>query len=312
MRIGDAPLWDTLAGWSVPKWSVPFLLLLWAGAHAAYGDVVYDRMGGTTKGLVVEEHRDRLVINTEQGERTLLRSEIEEVFYSEPERNYLYLGNEALEEGELSAAEGFFEKALQFNPDLKEAEDALERLRDLQRKAEWAGRTQDPLKELGQSWGLSLRQGEPLTEVENVEAGFALKIGGLAPGDGLAALWGSSLAFLPPARVAQELLGPPNTAVRLTIEREVRLVPAREGEKGWPGIGLSMERLGLTVQLPRGLPFLPGVLMRPDLVAGDRIVRLDGQSTRYLPLAKAREQMERARGRGIRLVIHRDLVLKRP
>jgi len=286
-------------------------VLLWLLAPLAHADVVYDRTGGTTKGLVVEEHRDRLVINTEQGERTVLRGDIEEVFYSEPERNYLYLGSQAVEEGELSAAEGFFEKALQFKPDLKEAEDALERLRDLQRKAEWAGRAKDPLRELEKSWGLSLRKGEVFAEVENVEVASALKAGGLAPGDGLVALWSSSLAFLPPDRVAQELLGPPGTFVKVTIERKIQLAPAREGEKGWPGIGLGMERLGLTVQPLQGLPFFPGVPVRPDLAPGDRIVRLDGQSTRYMPLADAKEEIQRRKDEGFSFLIHRDLFVTR-
>lgn len=282
--------------------------MLAAVVPAARADVVYEQAGGTTKGLVVEEHRDRLVITTEQGERMILRSQIEEVFYSEPERNYLYLGNQAVEGGELSAAEGFFQKAVQINPQLEEAQDALQRLHDLQRKVELGIRFQGPLAALEKGWGLSLKAAEPLVSVDKVREDSVVRKAALAEGDGLVALWSSSLAFLPAQQVADQLLGPPRTPLKLTIEREISLPPVSRESRGWPELKLSMERLGLTVQQA------PATRepTRSGLLPGDRIVSIDGAPTRYTPLSQARAALEQAKGRGVTLRIHRDLLLVRP
>jgi len=256
--------------------------------------VVYDTSGGTLKGLVVEEHRDRVVLSTEQGEKTVLRTEIEEVFYSEPERNYLYLGNQALEQGDLGIARGFFGKALQINPDLSEAADALERLGDLEKKLNFKPAAEPPAA-LEKQWGLVLADGKGLVTVREVRSESLARKAGLAAGDELAAVWSSSLAFLSAKEIAAELIGPPGSKLKLTLRRSVKL-PAGSAAK----LKLSMERLGLT---------LAGAA--PPLLPGDRVVSIDGASTRYISLGKARKMMEEAKTEGVTLGIHRDLLITR-
>ena len=56
---------------------------------------------------------------------------------------------------------------------------------------------------------------------------------------------------------------------------------------------LSMERLGLTV-----------------VGSGDRIVSINGQSTRYLPLEQARKMIQAAQDKGVELVINGELRVK--
>ena len=261
----------------------------------AYADVVYDHAGGTLKGLVVEEHHDRIVLSTEEGEKTVLRSEIEEVFYSEPERNYLYLGNQALEEGDFGIARGFFQKAVQINPAFSEATDALDRAEDLEKKQELVAKGLDLLQTLKKQWGITLGQGKDLAIVEEVRAGSLAERSGLENGDGLVAAWSSSLAFLPTGGVAKELIGPPGSKLKLTLQRDVKL-PAGEGFK----FKLSMERLGLTA-----------AGAEPPFLLGDRIVSIDGNSTRYMPLGKARKMIEGAKSKGVAFGIHRNLLITR-
>ncbi|MDO8729662.1 MAG: hypothetical protein Q7J69_00520 [Candidatus Omnitrophota bacterium] len=275
----------------VPGTLYPVLLfsLLLPFASVARADVIYDTSGGTLKGLVVEEHADRVVLNTEEGERTLFRSQIEEIFYAEPERNYLTLGGQALEGGDFEGARGFFRKGLQINPDFSEAADALERVDDLEKKRELLTGGLDFLKALKKQWGITLEEEKDLTVIREVLPGSLSERAGLDAGDGLIAAWSSSLAFLPSGAVAKELVGPPGSKIKLTLRRTVNLpAPAALEMK------LSMERLGLTVA-----------------GSGDRIVSIGGKSTRYLPLEQARKMIQAARDKGVELVIHRDLRVTR-
>ena len=265
------------------------LLTLNSSLLTAFADVIYDTTGGTLKGLVVEEHADRVVLNTEEGEKTLFRSQIEEIFYAEPERNYLYLGNQALEGGDFGGARGFFQKAQQINPDFSEAADALERADDLEKKQEILTGGLDFLKALKKQWGITLEEGKDLAVVREVRPGSLAEQSGLVAGDGLIAAWGSSLAFLPAGAVAKELVGPPGSKIKLTLQRTVKLPAGAPLE-----MKLSMERLGLTVA-----------------GSGDRIISIGGESTRYLPLEQARKMIQAARDKGAEWVIHRDLKVTR-
>ena len=284
----------------VPSTKYPvllFFLVFSAFSSLARADVVYDSAGGTMKGLVVEEHRDRIVVSTEQGEKTLFRDQIEEVFYAEPERNYLYLGNQALEQQDFGIARGFFTKALQINPDLSEAADALERTADQEKKQAFEPAAVDPPAALKKQWGMKLEAGTPFVTVSAVQPGSPAERAGLQPGDGLAASWSSSLAFLPLAEVAKELTGPPGSRIKLTVHRRVNL-PGRSAAQ----VKLAMERLGLTVALPAGpAPLLPG----------DRIVSMDGKPTRYLPLRQASKRAQAAGVKGADLMIQRDVFVTR-
>ena len=273
---------------------------------AAFADVVYDREGGTMKGLVVEEHRDRIVLGTEEGERTIPRSRIDEIFFSEPERNHLYLGDQALEAGEFDLADGFFRKALQINPRLAEAYDAVSRLEDLRAKQR-EPKVSNPLAVLKERMGLTLeKRGDWVTAAE-VAPDSAAAQAGIAAGDALARYWDSSLVFLPAGEAARFLLGPAGSQVRMVVRRRVTLQAAGTGGR-WPGAGFSMERLGLTVENvePRGAAERAG--LRPR----DRVVQAGKEATRYLSLERARQRIEEGKAGGtLDLIIERDLWLGR-
>ncbi|MBI3333104.1 MAG: PDZ domain-containing protein [Candidatus Omnitrophica bacterium] len=284
--------------------------------------MVYLRSGGSLKGLVVEEHGDRIILNTEGGEQPVFRRDIDEVFYDDPERNYLYLGSQALEAGDFAAARGFFEKALQINARFEEAEDAIHRLEDLKGKAA-VKRPAAPIEVLEKGWGLRMESVSDRAVARVVREGSWAARSGIAPGDRLVSLWGWSLAYLPVEEAAGALWGPAGTSVKLTVEREAELPPATSsgrshetggssgsassGRNHWPGMTLEMERLGLTV----GRVEPNGVAARAGLLPRDRIVAIGGQPTRYLPLTRAEGALYQAQGKGVHLVIHRDLMVRR-
>ena len=273
---------------------------------AAVADVIYVKSGETLKGLVVEEHRDRIVLSTESGEQTVQRADIDEVFFDDPERNYLYLGRQALEGGNFSLAKGFFQKSLQIYPEFEEAVDALRRLADLQAKQAAGPLPPNAVELLERHWGvlLEVSAGRPI--VKKVDPGSFAKRSGLQAGDLLVGAWGESLAFLSPAEVAKALLGPTGSMLKLTIERAIQL-SAGPKDPSWPGMELTMERLGLTAK-----EISPKGAAASSLVAArDHIVKINSDSTRYLPLLEAQRKIEEAKDQGILLTIHRDLFIKR-
>ncbi len=282
----------------------------------AFADVIYLKAGEDLKGLVVEEHRDRIVINVQGKERMLLRSEVEEIFFDEPERNFLYLGFQALETGEFGLAREFFHKSLQIHPQFREAEEAVGRLRDLQAKPS-AQQDPDPEATLQARWGVALEPTDRFPRVREVkESSFGARMG-LVPGDRLVGAWGASLAYLPLKEAALVLLGPAGSELKLALERQIHLPAATSGKGGfifsaalgrkWPDLSLEMEPSGLTVVSVRP----GGAAETAGIRIGDRITAVGGRPTRYAPLMDSRRWIEEAKGRGLTLVIHRDLLFKR-
>jgi len=281
----------------------------------ALADVIYFKSGETLKGLVVEEHQDRIIVNTEAGEQPVRRQEIEEIFYDDPERNYLYLGIQALEGENLALARGFFQKALQIHPRFQEAQDAISRLEDQEKKRQFSPAA-DPPTVLKEHWGMTLKGTENGPVVQSVREGSPAARSGIAPEDRLISAWGDSLSYRTPEDVAKVLLGPPGSRVKLTLQREIRL-PRDEAsgffifhwgrEKNWPGVRLEMERLGLTAMEV----FPETAAASAGLENGDRVVAIDGRSTRYLPLEGAAGVIQQARKQGVTLTVRRDLIIQR-
>jgi len=279
------------------------LVALWCHAAPASADEIYFTSGELLKGLVVEEHVDRLVVSTVDGEQVVLRQEIDEVFFDDPERNYLYLGNEALAEGDTTAATALFHRALRLNPRWQETRDALQRVEDRQRKTAAGWALDDPEQTLWTTWGVRWTATDGYPAVAAVASQQAMDRAGVRVGDQLVAVWGESMGFRPIAHVAERLLGPPGTPVKVTIQRGVTL---RAGAVPWPGFELTMAPAGLTVSRVAASGASAGV------EAGDLIVALDHRPTRYLPLAVARATIGRARGRDVDVRLQRHLVIIRP
>lgn len=268
---------------------------------SAFADIVYYKSGDLMRGVIVEEHHDRIVLSTLEGEKTIFREDVDEIFFPDPERNYLYLGNEALERKEFNAARGFFQKSLQILSGLEEVQDALRRLEDLQAKTGMTPLAGSGTLLLEKQWGLVLEMEEDWATVKMVETDSLAARGGLTLQDRLVGLWGGSLRYLPLGEVAEALLGPPGSAVKLTIQREVNL--------GFSGAGLTLEMRHLGLTAASVDPDSPA--FRSGLQPGDRMVAINGESTRYLPLDKAKPMILSAKESPVTLLIHRDLMVKR-
>jgi len=302
MRRSARSVWVARSAWA-------FFLL--ARPAVASADEVYFTSGKVLKGLVVEEHADRLVVSTVAGERVVPRREVDEVFFDDPERNYLYLGNEAMDRGDWDTALALFQRAGQLHPAWPEARWAFRRLEDEQRKRAlgWLA-PPDPLRSLWEAWGIRLAETDAYPVVEGLSPrGLARVRGGVAlrVGDRIVSVWKKSAGFRPAFEVAGHLLGPPGTQVALTIQREVVIQPSDGAPEALPDGALSMGEEGLAVASGR----LPEVAA--ELRAGDRIVAVEQRATRYLSLAASRARMAEAYRKGeVRVTLERDVFLTRP
>ncbi len=272
----------------------------------AHADELDLTSGQTLKGLVVEEHLDRLIVSTADGEQVIRRRDIDEGFFDDPERNYLYLGNEALAGGDLNGATTLFQKALQFNPRLEEVRDAIQRTEDIRRKLVSGWTVNDPVAAVWTRWGMRLAGTGDYPVVEQVAAGRAAAQAGLRVGDRLVAVWGASTGFRALPDVAAQILGPQATPVKFTLQREIVLPPPHTAAMAWPGIELSLGPQGAMVAAAGAAGLAAGVQV------GDLVVALDGRATRYMPLAAARAALAAARGRGITLRVQRTIESTRP
>ncbi|PIQ83000.1 MAG: hypothetical protein COV76_00670 [Candidatus Omnitrophica bacterium CG11_big_fil_rev_8_21_14_0_20_64_10] len=292
-----------------PAAAALLLGLLFGAAGAARADVLYLKDGSALKGLVVEDHEDRIVFSQEQGEREIFRDQIDEIFYDDPEWNYLYLGNQAARLGEMESAKRFFRKALQLKPGFVEAKDALGWLGDLQGKA-IAGEalSKDPLRALEAGWRIRVTgdsDGYPV--VSQVTPGENGAHTGLQAGDRLIAVWGHSLKYLSLGEAARRLWGIEGTPLKATIGRRLRLPAKSAGGGVWPGLGFEMVPQGLTIREVAE----EGAAARAGFQAGDRVTALQERPTRYLPLKEAEQLLRERPDQEQVLEVHRDLILKR-
>ena len=72
-----------------------------------FADTIYLNNGNIIKGLVVEEHKDRVVFSTREGEKIILNKDIDEIFFDDLEQNYYYIANRFLEEKDFERAEKY-------------------------------------------------------------------------------------------------------------------------------------------------------------------------------------------------------------
>lgn len=293
--------------------------------------------GKELKGLVVEKHSDRIVLSTEKGEIPVLLAEIKEILYDDPEQNFLQAGKGFEDSGKLEEALAYYEKAIELNPDFEEAKAAAVGIRSRL----WARMTEGPRGEMEKqqvlydSWnkggpidavaksqaifkkkkdsirqglGLFLEKKDDWTHVEFVNAGTPAALAGLKKNDRLIDVDGRSLRYLALDAVMQSLLEPRYSNFIMDFERACFLEKAdRNEDLRRSGLKLSLEQRGIEIRevLPKSAADSAG------LKAGDLLVRIDGESTRYLQMNKAVQLIEKSAEDRVVLTVRRSALLTR-
>ena len=287
------------------------------------------------KGLVVEEHEDRIVLSTSDGETTVMRKDITRIEYQDLEYDLMSLGREMEARKQLNEALSFYERALEANPQLLEAQQAVAGVRSRLRVMEVTGpvdevnRRQDiedawrenvdidriarnrkveTEKKLSELQGVGLKQDGEWTVLETVRPGGPMGKRGFRPGDRLVSLDGKSLRYLNEEAVAERMLEPRFSTAVLQIERAIR-VPKASGKArlGDMGFGVKQEYNGLTVSKVR--PESAG--QKAGLAQGDIVARIGESLTRYMPLKKAVKLIEEPSVNELALNINRSITITR-
>ena len=296
----------------------------------AFADTVILRDGQRMKGLIVDEFRDRVILSTPDGERTVMKSDIRSAVYDSEQKALLQQGRNQLKKGQYIKAYQTFEKAVELDPEQPEAIERLNYLRSyLETKTRYdvaAGvrkRREDSegekgktlVQEVKESLGLVLEPGEKYVSVKEFNpAGVPARKTDLRPGDRIVAVWSEMTAYMGVDEVAEALLAPGE--VRITVERTVFPELDRSGGffGGLPwgyrkiiGAGLGLRTEGVIVTgVTAGGPF-----DRAGIRKGDLIFRIEGNNTRYMPMRRITELIRQDEGRRIEIVIRRDLTLWR-
>jgi len=288
----------------IKKITILSLVLLLISA-VLYADTVIMKNRTKMKGLVVDEYVDRIALSTAEGERYILRSDIERVEYDTPEQNFMQLGRSYDEKGWYDKAAFYYKKAMEMNPEYKEARDAYvashaRMWREEEKRAkkdielrnmaiEWqAKKSRKPAvvvksKEslVKESIGISLVESEGIFRIDDVAPGSSAHKAGIKKGDFLAGIWGRLIRYSRLEDVLTELAGPKYSEIKILVEKEIP-VPVENGTNIYKesGVSLGFDYEGLMVK-----DILPGKKGESaGLKKGDTVIAIDKNITRYLPM----------------------------
>lgn len=304
----------------------------------AYADTVTLKSGKEVKGIVVEDYQSRIIMSTVDGEQTIMKDDIGEIYYDTEEDNLIKLAERARERRNYTKAYALYEKALKINPRSKAAQDGMvfcqsymvrrqeaDKASDVQRREEFerygglAGGAQvgtedegDLKAKLNDAFGMTLviKDGVPI--VEYVRQGSQASDAGLQAGDHLAAIWSRLTGYMSLKEIVDMLLEKTSFEIKVTVERsvDVPVNPARgalSSLNDLMGAAFVMKFDGLTIdQVLKG-----GYADSGGLKDGDLITAIDGQSTRYMPLKKAVDAIRSAKGTSVKITFRRQMIIWR-
>jgi len=318
--------------------SIPILLsgaLMIASSSNA--DTVYLKNGKEVKGIVVEDYRDRITFSTADGETMISKADIREISFDSEEDNLVQLAGQAQVRGDYSTSFYYYEKAFKMNPASKMAKDGmvflqgyLYRQGQLKKEADVAKMAdfenyggaivggepsrRDELTEsfqkLRDSIGITLNASDSGIVISGVELRSTAWEAGVKRGDRLIAIWSKLTGYMPLKDVVEMLLKKSPMETRCTIERTVAVAIDRSkallaGVSDLIGCDFSMEFDGLTIsKIYEG-----GSSAAAGIEAGDLVVDIDGNPTRYMPLKKAIDMIKDSNEDTVKLTIRREVVL---
>ena len=266
--------------------------------------------GSEVKGLVVEQHEDRVILNTEKGEVPVLREKIQNILFDDPEQSFMQMGEKYEQSEQWGEALGYYEKALQLNPNFEDAKKASVRVRN----HFWSKAAAGPSNEIEKrqamydAWDKNVSAEEnfkhqSLSSIRMLREGLGVSLGkkddwvlltevvpkkdaavaGLKKNDRLVGIDGKSLRYLNADVVRQMFLSPHYSSFTLEYERDCVLRKT--------GFERDLAELGMQVKLDYAGTLVQKVKRqspadRAGLKPGDLLVSAGGTAMRYLPLKK--------------------------
>jgi C-terminal processing protease CtpA/Prc len=195
-----------------------------------------------------------------------------------------------------------------FKKDMSQKEEVVRRHNEFERKGPAAGvkseedKFSDDLKRLQSEAGMTLEAKDGMTDVESVRIGSSAYEAGIRKGDALVAVWGRLVGYMSLREVVETLLEKNSLETKITLERSIDMPVSPDDPIG---ATLAMQLEGLTVSaVKEGSSAYEAGLMPEDL-----IIKINGGSTRYMPLKKAMEAIKRSKGGKVSLIIRKEIVM---
>lgn len=295
----------------------------------AHADTVIMKDKTRIKGLILDEFRDRIVVSTAEGEKTLMKDDIRCAVYDDEERALLQTGNTQFKKGNFLKAYYIYDKAAELNPDSEEAcqkrdflrnyvgtktrydiEDGVRRKREIFSGA--SGMTF--LKMLQDEMGIVLAADDKYVFVKKIIQGAQTKSAkNFREGDRIVSVWGEMSSYAQPEEVAEMMLRPGQTRIviertldpKLTFPRRVGIILPIENYRAMLGAELKLAKKGIVV----ARVFPNGPFSKAGIKSGDLVYRIGGQNTRYMPIKDVIKKFEQNEGEEIEVVVHRDIVI---
>jgi len=254
------------------------------------------------KGVIVEEYKDRVIISTMDGEKQLMRENIEELVYDREEQNLVSLAEVCQDQGAFRKAYYYYNKALEINPEYKKAREGLnyvsmhvvnsdrrqklahvERLNEGEQERKGISRVeevQDKRKRVRDELGMILMKVQQRSKISNVVLGSPAAKAGIRKGDILLAAWGRAASYMDPEEVLDMLLSA-TIDVQITVEclykMNLKAHPKKYGNAAGIKLGYS-EMEGMIVdEVYEGTPAALAGIKK-----GDIILEVQGQTVRYM------------------------------
>jgi hypothetical protein len=308
-----------------------FLCILYSASCAlSYADTVTMNDGAEQRGIVVEDYRDRIVLSTADGEKAVMKSEIQELYFDSEEDNLIKLAEQSRERKDYIKAFAYYDKALKVNPNSKLAHDGVVFLQGYLFRKETAQKEEDVKRRedaenfgamikaeaseaekmkgladrLKKTIGITLEMKDGLPVVTGVTMKSAAYLAGIRNGDRIVAIWARLTGYLSLGEVLDMLLDKPSLELKCTLERTVDV---NMGFGNNIQASFSMEFDGLTVSGVKD----GGTAFNAGLKKGDLITAIDGKSTRYMPIKKALAAIKAAQDGRVELTLRRETLIWR-
>lgn len=267
------------------------------------------------KGFVVEDHQDRIILSTEKGELPILKHGIANIIYDDPERNLFQIGKAYEAENKMGFALAYYEKALEVNPNFREAREAAAGAKnrfwalnaevpknEIEKKQllydAWGQgkfseevikkKEQELERRLKKSMGIALVKKGDWVAIESIEPKSAAYQSGLRIGDRLTAVNGQSLRYLSADAVRSYLAPKVPTNLNVEYERNFFIhLNTRNVTLKSLGLQVRLESDGLTIASVKD----QSIAEEAGLKEGDYLTYINGSGTRYLPIAKINQAL---------------------
>jgi len=300
-----------------------------AASKASFADTLSLRNGDEIKGLVLRDYKDRVVVSTADGEKTLMKKDLCSVSY-DSEANALYkeAGNYE-KKREYIKAYHTYEKALELDPEMELARDRMIYLNNFIGKKFKHDFFDKVYRNMGQDepgpgvklsdkvfdeLGIQLKPGQEFVEVGMVRedagkfSGASLRVD-----DKIIAVWGRMAAYMDSEEVSAMLLEPGE--IKMTVERKYAVtVPERTGFPFYPLRTDTLRRLGGEVVLKKTGFIVNNVVSGTEFCnagirKGDIICNINGMDVKYTPYSGLEKVLGASRGKNVDIVVRRDVSL---